>query len=520
MTLDQPLSANSPRPDLDQEAALHLSHAAIKSEHSMPPLAPSIHAEANVLPTQEKLPASEKPEHVVEDERKKLLTSSPEAIRVAAQITPNRLANLLIRRGPLAIRLITGHLSTEVPGFDLLSLSKQRRLIMAAMEHGDSQNNVVFEKIGWGQWAVRYVNSDYIVTEPNSSLDKARLNIHELREKAKLGWLKKADHAPVDLLHLSADTHRRDSISNNKSILHYVTVPGEGLEGGALHESALSDSELDSDVENPGVLSNIRQSSNTLNDDDSDVMMDDEEDENMFAFDDDAPGKKEDRRGNLSPPIKFANRVPITKFSPPPILSGNRRKSSLSSVVKNTSSYNSTRHAQIFNRSRLNSIENLNEYMLSSARNSQISMASPPAQQLTTGHGSALHVASVPTSSPLGSWNGRLQDVYGATDFTISSEQVAALGSRRKLSFNESSIRSTLSLSLPRVHNRPAEHVIYHANKKKLEVASDTDEEDWASMGAELLRTGAGDGLMGQDSTDVPNDESTAARALVNLMST
>ena len=34
----------------------------------------------------------------------------------------------------------------EVPSFELLSLSKQRRLIMAAMEQTDTVNNVVFEK--------------------------------------------------------------------------------------------------------------------------------------------------------------------------------------------------------------------------------------------------------------------------------------------------------------------------------------------------------------------------------------
>ena len=121
----------------------------------------------------------------------KLSTSSPEAIKVAAEITPTRLANLLIKKGPLPIRLITAQLAVEVPGFDLLSLSKQRRLIMAAMEAGDTENNVVFEKIGWGQWAVRRKDSDYIVTEGSvDGSDKTRVSVHELKEKAKLGWLK------------------------------------------------------------------------------------------------------------------------------------------------------------------------------------------------------------------------------------------------------------------------------------------------------------------------------------------
>ena len=99
-----------------------------------------------------------------------LSTSSREGIQVASKITPTRLANLLIRKGPLPIRHITSQLSIEVHGFEMLSLSKQRRLIMAAMEQVDPENNVVFEKIGWGQWAVRKVDSDYIVTEGTEKL--------------------------------------------------------------------------------------------------------------------------------------------------------------------------------------------------------------------------------------------------------------------------------------------------------------------------------------------------------------
>ncbi|OBA23559.1 hypothetical protein METBIDRAFT_35355 [Metschnikowia bicuspidata var. bicuspidata NRRL YB-4993] len=434
-------------------------------------------------------PGSSEKKHIT-----KLSTSSPEAIRVASAITPNRLANLLMRNGPLAIRLITAQLSIEVPGFDLLSLSKQRRLIMAAMEQGDPQNNVVFEKIGWGQWAVRHVDSDYIVTEPNGALDgSARLNIHELRETAKLGWLKKIEPA------------RRDSISNNKSNMHNFRLPGEKLESPS---TGMSDSEQDSDDdEDMGQPSSGSDELTNMRN----LKM---HDENGSAM---AKSKK-------SPPLKFANRVP-TKFSPPPALSGGRRKLSSgtapNSVVKNTNLHGVNRH-QLFNRSRLNSIENLDEYILSSARNSSLSVLSP-----------TVHNSSLPSSSPVGSWNGK-GELLHKQELPLPGDHITTAlqnAGRRKLSFNESSIRSTLSTSLPRGHalsQKPYENgnssilsTFSSTGPRKAmavqDMASDTDEEDWATLGAETLRSHP---VKTSNPTGgkLQNEERSAARALVDLM--
>lgn len=84
-------------------------------------------------------------------------TSSPEGIAAAAQITPARIAHILLAEGPLPIRHLTAQLITQVPAFGHLSLSKQRRLIMAALEAGDPVMNCVFDKIGWGQWEAHVV---------------------------------------------------------------------------------------------------------------------------------------------------------------------------------------------------------------------------------------------------------------------------------------------------------------------------------------------------------------------------
>lgn len=410
----------------------------------------------------------------------KLSTSSPEAIRVAAEITPTRLANLLIKKGPLPIRLITSQLAVEVPGFDLLSLSKQRRLIMATMEAGDVENNVVFEKIGWGQWAVRRKDSDYIVTEGSATDDKAKISVQELKEKAKLGWSKKKELVP---------STRRDSISNGKHNLHNVSVP---LDAALESELELEDENSPfSDDELPR-MARFDVDDNAIAEDSDEDDMDTAED-GLFQFDDESKDKK---RKKL-PPVLFANRVPL-KVLPPPHLQGSRRKlSGANSVTKNTHTGYSNRH-QLFSRLRLNSIENLDNYIVSSARGLLILVSSPPP------------ASSVLSVSPIGSWlnsNGHLHP-----GVTVSPDNFGNnIGGRRKLSFNESSIRSTLLSSLPRNGANP---------KLSKQDASDTDEEDWATIGAESLRKHSAGSLTtpGKEDT-LRSDEKRAARALVDLMS-
>lgn len=500
----------------------------------------------------------------------KLSTQSPEALKVAAEITPTRLANLLIRKGPLAIRLITAQLSIEVPGFELLSLSKQRRLIMAAMEQEDPTNNVVFEKIGWGQWAVRRTGSDYIVTDNTSGYP--RVSVQELREKAKLGWLKKADAEKrvrttviaseyaddADSINVAIRAQkrssRRDSITNSKKNLHNTWLPNEKLD----HSGALLNSELDSELSDDDQVMDDMETDEALTNDpknailradlahtrladvddnaiaeDSDEDSDDEDDDDdeqeyedpLFKFDDDEYASAARKpRFKKSPPLEFANRVP-TKFSPPPALSGSRRKLSsatVNAVSKNTAFSNSSRQ-NFFSRSRLNSLENLDNYIISLARGLAVSISSPIPQ-----------TNSVTSSSPIGSWSSK-NDLQFPHELHMAAEHFAAAFGRRKLSFNESNIRSTLATSLPRGQvggrvnengshvNLPSllatvatEHKTAHSGD---DGASETDEEDWAVMGAETLRSHS-TGLRSPADNGLKNEERTAARALVDLMGT
>lgn len=112
---------------------------------------------ANYADTTIKKEASSQNEKTKNTDTYLISTSSPEGIAAASQITPSRIARILLSEGPLPIRRLTSQLISEVPAFGHLSLSKQRRLIMAALETGDPAKNCVFDKIGWGQWEAKVV---------------------------------------------------------------------------------------------------------------------------------------------------------------------------------------------------------------------------------------------------------------------------------------------------------------------------------------------------------------------------
>lgn len=105
-----------------------------------------------------------------------LNTNSPIAIAAAAAVTPDKLSRLLLSQGPLAIRHITSHLALTITGFADLSLSKQRRLIIAALDSGDPINNVVFEKVGWGRWTARKTDGHHIKSSKRRESITAHLN--------------------------------------------------------------------------------------------------------------------------------------------------------------------------------------------------------------------------------------------------------------------------------------------------------------------------------------------------------
>ncbi|CCH58215.1 hypothetical protein TBLA_0A04190 [Henningerozyma blattae CBS 6284] len=93
-------------------------------------------------------------------------------------ITPGDLSAILRKNGPLAIRHITKEINKIIPNFDKLSSSKQRRLIINTMELGDIDNLIIFEKVGWGQWNVKYVPNKLDFFKLRDEMNKQNLNKH------------------------------------------------------------------------------------------------------------------------------------------------------------------------------------------------------------------------------------------------------------------------------------------------------------------------------------------------------
>jgi hypothetical protein len=76
-----------------------------------------------------------------------------------ALLAKHHLPDILLNHGPLAIRRITGYLTTSVPGFASIPPARARRLVVAALEGrgsgregGGLDDDVEFEKVGWGRW--------------------------------------------------------------------------------------------------------------------------------------------------------------------------------------------------------------------------------------------------------------------------------------------------------------------------------------------------------------------------------
>lgn len=159
-----------------------------------------------------------------------LSTQSPLGIAAASLITPTRMAKLLIETGPLPIRHITKHLSLQIPDFALLSLSKQRRLIMSALEMGDEETGCIFEKVGWGQWATKQIGAEEVVAY-NQSRPPPQLQ-----------------HTTS---HSSSPPTRRQSITNPLHDPHNIKVPYNptSLDEAVLESSSSINSSDDEDDE-------------------------------------------------------------------------------------------------------------------------------------------------------------------------------------------------------------------------------------------------------------------------------
>ncbi|CEP61388.1 Stb3p LALA0_S03e01750g [Lachancea lanzarotensis] len=100
-------------------------------------------------------------------------------------VSPAKISELLLSEGPLAIRFITKALCKQMPGFAELSASKQRRLIMAALEMGDRTSCVVFTKIGWGHWSATKVENAADFDKEREATNIANSKIKDLMSQER-----------------------------------------------------------------------------------------------------------------------------------------------------------------------------------------------------------------------------------------------------------------------------------------------------------------------------------------------
>lgn len=364
---------------------------------------------------------------------KPISTSSPAGLAAAQMVTPSKLSALLLERGPLAIRHITQTLGTEIPSFKDLSSSKQRRLIMSAMESGDRDSNVVFEKIGWGQWSAKVVEAENFAQERD---------------------LTNAANAKVKDIVAMESQRRRSSSSQNRGKRHPLVAgapTGKNGDNGVVYidENALASEDEDEP---------FGHDDEDGNDDDYDDLV---KSDDPYSF----------RRRKSS--VVFADSSPegmeqeLLAQRVRPLLKGRRNGRRSSTKVLTSSVFKPGGHLDLPNGGSGNSaavsssatptmvdLEQISNSMSepSSRRESRVSFSKESSIRSTLLPHKSYHW--IPTSSP-------------------------------RLTYQTCNQAPPI-LSTSQTSNRKRQHSVRPSHKT--DKHSDTDEEDWAAMGAASLR--------------------------------
>ena len=154
-----------------------------------------------------------------------------------ALLAKHHLPEILLAHGPLAIRHITGYLTTSVPGFSGIPTTKARRLVVGALEGrgvGDEEGmygEVKFEKVGWGRWTAKvdgqaararmahspplsgpssYASALPISQTPDWTFDRTRLNAPSSSWAGNSATFSHDDEMDVNMLENEADKMSMD----------------------------------------------------------------------------------------------------------------------------------------------------------------------------------------------------------------------------------------------------------------------------------------------------------------------
>ncbi|QEU61040.1 Stb3 [Kluyveromyces lactis] len=414
---------------------------------------------------------------------KPISTTSPEAQQAAQQVTPEKLSQLLLEKGPLAIRFITKALSKEIPKFADLSASKQRRLITSALESGDEINSVVFAKIGWGQWSAAKVEdpADFVKQRELTNIANSKIKdqmASERRRSSGAGVIAPTAMSPVYGKYL-VDTGNSRSTSKN-------AIGNADSTAGAVGTAATA--QLPLKVAKAGSAA-----TSTFLDENVLVSDDDEEDDNRY-YDDDDEEEFNSYRLNQDGFRRRQSSVISDNNSPP-----NELEMAVRTKLKNGS------------RSGSRSIQRQRHSQTSSNKKRSSSVTKPYRSSfasLTHSNGSETLLSDPSLRRMSTHSDHRNKSIVHLSGSETENEFISHITSSRResrLSFtNESSIRSTLASHL---------HKQNHSQEQENDIHSDTDEEDWQAIGAETLRE------HGSSPTSASPRDQDAAIALMSLKS-
>ncbi|KAL3238338.1 Stb3p [Nakaseomyces bracarensis] len=423
---------------------------------------------------------------------KPLSTSSPEAMAAASMVTPQLLSNLLINRGPLAVRHITNALFKEIPDFQKLSSSKQRRLIMAVMESGDRQNHIIFEKIGWGQWTAKVVpphNFDELLKITNINNAKIKDMVAQESQRRR-NSKKERSPSSSEYSNEPVKEHSNEQSHVTSNLPHIEPSPEHPNEPSNEHSSDnsnISSGKLSPKSE-PATRATVYIDENALASDDE------EEDHRDLLFTDSKSNQMNGNETNGNTPLNLDRRkstILVSDSSPEanlefellaqkvrPIIKGRRRSS-----VKTHSPFvikpNNGSHldASVFRHS-----NNSTSAIIHSTNNST---SHSPVNPITNGSKDKIDLDTLPSSEPTSRRASRLSS---SKESSIRST-LFPNKNYRWISKNPGIVNSTSNLNKQTSDTLKVSHYdIANVDNVLNDHHSDTDEEDWASIGAASLR--------------------------------
>ncbi|KAH3902017.1 Stb3p SCDLUD_001805 [Saccharomycodes ludwigii] len=349
---------------------------------------------------------------------------------ITSKIHPYMLSDLLLQKGPLAIRFITNGLDKDVPGFKKLSASKQRRVIMSLLENGDELNSVVFEKIGWGQWRARKVEDPKDFKKELASVLAANEKINnDLKTQQQLS------HSFENGLQ-----ERKNFIKQNNSHITANKLNNNSY----FDENVLASSSSSTSSSSPP--------SDNENNDNNDVFFEDDEEEDYFHSMD-----KNRRKSSV-----------LLSERPSPPTANSTNNATISKIVKITHRRKSS--------TRRNS-SNKNDFLFNNNNNNNNNSNNNGNSHSATSSNNAINIIQdnnvTETNSIINTTKNKSKNNNNGKNKDFGDENMP------RISNTESCVRTTVSLATPASNNDKLYQEQQH---------SDTDDEDWASIGPEKLR--------------------------------